>query len=115
MFFGLKFKNNLHTRYFAFIAPENSRICSTDCFEIIENDIAKLTADLSGLAFCLVGDFNAKTANLTDLFMTDENIIDAQHSKRALIRVLEIIFATNIFTRMILVSLYSDSMVVYEI
>ena len=48
MFFGLKFKNNLHTRYFAFIAPENSRICSIDCFEIIENDIAKLTADLPG-------------------------------------------------------------------
>ena len=57
-----------------YIAPEGSRFCNIECFDLIEDGLAKFAADPPDSAFCLVGDFNARTAGLSDLFSPDENV-----------------------------------------
>ena len=53
-----------------YVAPENSRFCSIECFDIIEDDLARFISEQTDLPFCLLGDFNARSANLNDLFST---------------------------------------------
>ena len=57
-----------------YIAPEGSIFCSLDCFDLIADDLAKFANDSPELAFCLLGDFNARTANLPDILLPDENL-----------------------------------------
>ena len=57
-----------------YIPPENSKYSTIDEFTEIENEFISLLGNNS--RYALVGDFNAKTSDLPDLCIPDENFLD---------------------------------------
>ena len=56
-----------------YIAPEESRYCNIECFDVIEQDLLQLT-EKGDTEICTFGDFNAKSALLNDIFSLADNI-----------------------------------------
>ena len=56
-----------------YIPPENTRYASESCFTEIGNDIIYFSQKSKFVA--LVGDFNARTAKLSDYIIPDENLL----------------------------------------
>ena len=56
-----------------YIPPENTRYVSESCITEIENDIIHFSQKFKCVA--LVGDFNARTAKLSDYIIPDENLL----------------------------------------
>ena len=56
-----------------YILPEYSRYSSTDAFSQIENEYLEFTEKYKNI--CLIGDFNARTAEDDECITLDENTL----------------------------------------
>ena len=63
----------------SYIPPEGSRYGGISTFDALEADILELNQN-NNFQICLLGDFNARTANQSDLVPFDENIEQFLHS-----------------------------------
>ena len=59
-----------------YIPPENSIYSNIQLFEVLENQIIDLSKD--DIPICILGDFNARSKELSDVISFDENIVDQE-------------------------------------